>query len=127
MSKARILVVEDESIAALFEREILERAGYEVTGVVKYGEEAIEKAGQSHPDLVLMDINLKGEMNGIEAAGIIYKRYGIPSIFVTAYSHKEVTSIFRVQGIVDTMQKPLQEEEVKNRIESVLKLRIEKR
>ncbi len=122
MSKARILVVEDESIAALFERAILERAGYQVVGVVKYGEEAIEKAGQSHPDLVLMDINLKGKMNGIEAADLIYKCHGILSIFVTAYSSEEFTNRFRPQGVVEIIQKPIQEKELQNCIESVLKL-----
>jgi CheY-like chemotaxis protein len=62
------------------------RLGYAVVGVVPSGEEAIEKAGELKPDLVLMDIQLIGSLDGIEAARQIRARYGIPIIYLTAYA-----------------------------------------
>jgi diguanylate cyclase (GGDEF)-like protein/PAS domain S-box-containing protein len=86
MSKASILIVEDESIIALDIRNNLENNGYQAADQANRGEEAIKKAGELNPDLVLMDINLKGEMNGIEAAKQIRARFDIPVIFLTAFA-----------------------------------------
>ena len=82
-SKERIIVVEDESITALNLKYDLEDLGYEVLETVDTGAEAIEKSKELYPDIVLMDINLKGDMNGIEAANEI-SEIGIPIIFLTA-------------------------------------------
>ena len=82
-SKERIIVVEDESITALNLKYDLEDLGYEVLETVDTGAEAIEKCNELYPDIVLMDINLKGDMNGIEAADEI-SEIGIPIIFLTA-------------------------------------------
>ena len=76
MPEARILIVEDEAITALDERETLEEMGYEVVGIVDTGEAAIEKTGELQPDVVLMDITLKTEMTGQEAAWQIREKYG---------------------------------------------------
>ena len=122
MSTARILIVEDESIAALFVRKIVERVGYRVIDVMKSGEEAIEKASKEHPDLILMDIKLKGKKNGIETAQVIHDRYGIPSIFITAYSSEEFNEMYRFQGAFESLQKPIQEEVLLSRIERVLNM-----
>lgn len=84
----RILVVEDERITAEDIKSGLENAGYEVPAMVSSGKAAIEKAGELRPDLVLMDIKLKGKMDGIEAAGQIKLLYDIPVIYLTAYSDK---------------------------------------
>ena len=86
MSNARILVVEDERITAEDIKEGLKSLGYEVPAVVYSGEDAVCKAGELQPDLVLMDIKLEGEMDGIEAAGEIKKYFDIPVIYLTAYS-----------------------------------------
>lgn len=69
MAKTRILVVEDEIIVAENIRSRLRHFGYEVPVVVDSGEEAVQRAGEIRPDLILMDIRLAGEMDGIEAAG----------------------------------------------------------
>lgn len=82
----KILVVEDERITAEDIKSGLENAGYQVPALVSSGKAAIEKAGELHPDLVLMDIKLKGKMDGIEAAGQIKLLYDIPVIYLTAYS-----------------------------------------
>lgn len=86
MSSARILVVEDERITAEDIKDGLKSLGYEVPAVVYSGEEAVRKARDIQPDLVLMDIKLEGEMDGIEAAGEIKKHFDIPVIYLTAYS-----------------------------------------
>jgi len=82
--KAKILIVEDERIIALEMRRKLESMGYDVSAIVSSGEEAVRKAEELHPDLVLMDIILQGEMDGVEAAGQIHARFDIPVVYVTA-------------------------------------------
>ena len=84
--KIRIIVVEDEHLIALDIKRTLIKIGYDVVGVVDNGEEAILMAGQLKPDLIFMDINLNGEMDGVETAEIIYQSYNIPVVFLTALS-----------------------------------------
>ena len=86
MVVTQIMVVEDERITAKDIKIALESAGYGVADLVFSGEEAVRKAGELQPDLVLMDIKLEGEMDGIEAAGEIKKHFDIPVIYLTAYS-----------------------------------------
>jgi len=95
MTSARILIVEDESIVALDLSNRLQDLGYTVVGQTDRGETALLKAEQLRPDLVLMDIQLKGEMDGIQAAGQIRARLFIPVIFLTA--HADALSIQRAQ------------------------------
>ncbi|NQY73458.1 MAG: response regulator [Candidatus Margulisbacteria bacterium] len=89
MDKLRILVVEDESISAMRLKKQIENHGFEVVGTVAYGQEAITLSQSTNPDLVLMDIQLKGDMTGIEAAKQIWKKQDIPIIFLTAYSDSD--------------------------------------
>ncbi|MBR9987093.1 MAG: response regulator [Desulfosarcina sp.] len=86
MIEARILVVEDEGIVAQEIKSRLEKSGYSVCAVVHDGHTAITHAGEMRPDLVLMDIKLKGEMDGIEAAGVIRDRFNLPVVYLTAYT-----------------------------------------
>ena len=89
MTKKRILIVEDQGIAAMAEANIVLDLGYEVTGFAISGEDAVEQAGRDRPDVVLMDIMLAVGMNGIEAASKIQESYQIPVIYVTAYGDKK--------------------------------------
>lgn len=86
MARFKILVVEDESIVARDIEYMLDRLGYRVSGVASRGKEAIEKALETHPDLILMDIKLKEDMNGIETARQIREHLDIPVIFMSASS-----------------------------------------
>ncbi|MEK9713315.1 MAG: EAL domain-containing protein [Thalassolituus sp.] len=90
MSGQKILITEDEKITALDIKLSLEHLGYEVAGSVDTGETAIKLAGELQPDLVLMDIHLKSEMLGTEAAEEIYRRYDVPVIFLSAYSDRSI-------------------------------------
>ena len=84
MKKAKILVVEDQNIVALNIRNKLKNLGYTVPGTASTGEEAIRKAELTNADLVLMDIMLKGDMDGIEAAREIKTRLEITELYLTA-------------------------------------------
>jgi CheY-like chemotaxis protein len=81
----RVLIVEDEVIIADELEWRLGQDGYSVTAIVGSGEEAISVAGRDSPDIVLMDIQLQGRMNGIEAARLIRQQTGAAIIFVTAF------------------------------------------
>ncbi len=82
----RVLIVEDERIIAWNIQEVLKLTDHDVISSVSTAEEAIALAGQLRPDLVLMDIRLRGKLDGIAAAEEIYTTYGIPSIYLTAYA-----------------------------------------
>lgn len=86
MASAKILVVEDEGIVVLHIKNTLERLGYEVAGIAATGEDAIMKAMEDRPDLVLMDIVLKGPVDGIDAAEKIRAIFSIPVIYLTAHA-----------------------------------------
>lgn len=91
----RILIVEDEPITAMSEKQMLVNLGHEVTDIVLTGESAVQRAGVSKPDVVLMDIKLIGEMDGTEASLKIIDRYKIPVIFVTAFGSKKKSKSLR--------------------------------
>jgi CheY-like chemotaxis protein len=83
---ARILIVEDEVVIAMEIESLLEQLRYEVVGHASRGEDAIVLAAQHHPDLILMDIRLKSEMDGITTAETIFRQFKIPIVFLTAHS-----------------------------------------
>ena len=120
MEKATILVVEDEFITGADIQNNLRETGYDVPFVVDNGEDAIRKAGELHPDLVLMDITLIGEMTGIAAAAQIRDRYGIPVIFLSA--HSDDTTITRAleSEPFGYVIKPFESRDLKIRIEIAL-------
>ena len=89
MDKAKILIVEDESIVALNIKNRLEELGYAVVAMLNSGEAALQVVAHNRPDLVLMDIKLKGTVDGIEAAALIRSRFQIPVVYLTAYSDEE--------------------------------------
>lgn len=85
MKKPKILIVEDEIIVALNMRNKLNQRGYDVVALVSTGEEAVAVAEYYQPELILMDIRLKGDMDGIDAATQIKATLDVPIIFLTAY------------------------------------------
>src|SRR5580693_6352432 len=85
----RILIVEDERITAEDLEEVLKDLGYQVSAVVSSGEEAIREAERNRPDLVLMDIRIKGEMDGTEAARLLRERFDVPVVYLTAHADRD--------------------------------------
>jgi PAS domain S-box-containing protein len=120
MEKARIQIVEDEAIIAMELESQLQSLGYEVTSIVDTGEKAIEKAETDKPDLILMDIRIKGEMDGIDAAEIIRNRFGIPVIFSTAYLDEERIERAKITMPFGYVLKPIQERDLRVTIEMAL-------
>lgn len=127
MAKSKIMIVEDEWVTADDMRMSLESLGYTVTSVSSSGEEAIQNAEKDKPDLVLMDIVLQGEMDGIEAAGQIRACYNIPIIYLTAYSDEKILERASITEPFGYIVKPFVNEDLKISIEIALyKHRIEK-
>jgi PAS domain S-box-containing protein len=120
MEKTRILIVEDEAIIAMEIENQLQSLGYEVTSMVDTGEKAIAKAESDKPDLILMDIRIKGEMDGIEAAKEVRNRFGIPVIFSTAYLDEERIERAKITMPFGYVLKPVQERDLKVTIEMAL-------
>lgn len=115
-----ILIVEDERIVAEDLREVLLHLGYTVPAMVVSGEDAIEKAGIHHPDLVLMDIYLAGKINGIEAARRIRSEFGTPVIYITAYANQEIMAQAKITEPYGYILKPYDERELHSIIEIAL-------
>ena len=99
MSKTNILVVEDESIVSKDIQHSLNKLGYNVVGAASTGEKALELARSERPDIVLMDIMLKGDMNGIETAEIIRTELAVPVVFLTAYADESTLSKAKVTEV----------------------------
>jgi CheY-like chemotaxis protein/predicted ArsR family transcriptional regulator len=118
--KAKILVVEDERIIASGIKKDLEYMGYTVLDIASSGLQAIDYAGRDMPDLVLMDIVLKGDMDGIEAAHEIINRYNIPIIYLTAYADEEILERAMVTEPYGYLIKPFNDSELKANIEMAL-------
>ena len=120
MEKVRILIVEDEAIIAMELESQLQSLGYEITSIVDTGEKAIKKAEADKPDLILMDIRIKGEMDGIQAAEVIRNQFGIPVIFSTAYLDEERIERAKITMPFGYVLKPIQERDLKVTIEMAL-------
>lgn len=120
MLKVKILVVEDESIVAMDIKHRAEGLGYEVTAITPSGEEALEEVASNQPDLVLMDIVLKGEMDGIEAAQKIRDSYDIPVVYLTAYSDERTLKRAKITEPFGYIIKPFEDRELHSAVEVAL-------
>jgi DNA-binding LytR/AlgR family response regulator len=120
MNKTNILVVEDESIVSKDIQNSLKKLGYNIVGAANNGEEAIEIARDKSPDLVLMDIMLKGEMSGIDAADVIRQELNIPIIFLTAYADESTLAKAKVTEPYGYILKPFKEIDLHSSIEMAI-------
>lgn len=117
MKSTRILVVEDEAIVAMVIKKRLMNLGYSVSGVAATGKDAITKVEGTFPDLVLMDIMLKGDMDGIEAADEIRKRFSIPVVYLTAHSDENTLERAKQTEPYGYILKPFTERDLSSNIE----------
>ena len=115
--KKQILVVEDEVVTAMDIQRRLKNLGYDVPVVVSSGEKAIEKVKENHPDLVLLDINLNREMDGIETASKIHSFSDIPVIYLTAYSDDETLQRAKISEPYAYLVKPFKDRELQINLE----------
>lgn len=120
MNPIKILVVEDEIIVAEDIAGRLKKLGYAVTATVASGEEALEKVAENRPDLVLMDIVLKGEMDGVTAAEKIRTRVDVPTVFLTAYADDKTLERAKLTNPFGYIIKPFQQNDLRVAIEIAL-------
>lgn len=120
MTRARLLVVEDETIIALDLKGQLQRLGYEVIGLVASGEEALRVAEAQRPDLVLMDLVLRGSLDGAQTADQLRERFRLPVVFITAYSDAATLERIRVTEPYGYILKPFDTRELHSLIEIAL-------
>lgn len=129
MENVKVLIVEDEIIVARHIEDTLLSLGYSVAGMVSSGEEAIKLCGEApRPDVVLMDIMLEGDVDGIDAARKIRKDYSIPIIFLTAFSNEKTLHRAKTAKPYGYILKPFQETDFFTSIEiAIHKHRIERK
>jgi len=120
MAKIQILIVEDDGIIAKDIQNTLEGLGYAVAAITSNAEGAIEKAAETQPDLVLMDIMLEGDMDGVEAAEQIRDRFGIPVVYLTAHADEKTLHRAKTTGPYGYILKPFNEMELHTNIEIAL-------
>jgi CheY-like chemotaxis protein len=120
MPPAQILIVEDERIIAAELTRRLSRLGYVVAATAGSGEEAIDRARVGCPDLVLMDIGLPGEMNGLEAGARIWEELKIPIVYVTAYADEQTLAQARTPPPLLAVRKPFDGSQLRNTLEQAL-------
>lgn len=113
----KILVVEDDLILNLLYESYMEKLGFETTGELVYGKTAVEFAKKINPDLILMDIALEGEMDGIQAMHEIRKFSDVPVIYITGNSDPHHKERAKKTGYLDYLIKPIEFEDLKTSIE----------
>ncbi|OHD56036.1 MAG: hypothetical protein A2Y33_11325 [Spirochaetes bacterium GWF1_51_8] len=120
MMKRKILLVEDEIIIASSIQQWLEELNYSVSGIAPSAEKAMILIEQQIPDLILMDIMIQGEMDGIELADRIHEKYSIPIVFLTAYSDDITLERARISGPYGYLLKPVTQKDLSIAIENAL-------
>ena len=118
--RKRIMVVEDEGVTAMMISSSLVEMGYSVIAAEFSGEEAVKKAEEDRPDLIVMDIVLDGEMDGIEAAGEIQSRFRIPVVYLTAHSSDAMLKRIKKTEPFGHIIKPFNDRELHAAIEIAL-------
>ncbi len=120
MKKTKIMIVEDDRIVAEGIKHSLQELGYAVVAIISFGEKAIETIQEKHPELVLMDIVLKGEMDGIDTTERIHAKFDIPVIYLTAYADDKMLERAKLTGPFGYIIKPFEDRELRTVIEMAL-------
>ena len=120
MNIARILVVEDDAILVTHLEQTLMQLGYQVVGLAATGEAAVELALAQKPDAILMDIRLRGEMTGIQAAAEIHRQLDTPIIYLTAYTDDELLQQAKLTNAYAYLAKPVRDHELRAGLEMAL-------
>ncbi|MBN2353443.1 MAG: response regulator [Spirochaetales bacterium] len=120
MANVKLFIVEDENIVALDIQKRLEKLGYLVAGIAATGEEAVKRVVELRPELVLMDIKLAGEMDGIEAAEKILESYSVPIVYITAFTEEVTLKRAKITEPFGYILKPFEERELRINVEIAL-------
>ena len=120
-NKIKILIVEDEAIFAMSIKRVLANSGYHVFNPAATGEEAVQEAKQQEPDLIILDVFLRGEMDGFEVADCLRSMYDIPIIFMSGYQEEDLANKIKAMGNSLLLVKPFDPDELKLAIDKILK------
>lgn len=120
MAKAGILIVEDSFIVAYHLQKTLESEGYHVYGILDSGEQALDFLEHTKPDLVLMDIMLNGQLDGIQTAGVVKSKFNLPVIYITALTDKDTIQRAKVTEPYGYLTKPFEDREIFTVLEMAL-------
>jgi hypothetical protein len=116
----RVAIVEDEYIVALDIKSYLERSGYVLAGMYASGEDLLEEFEEKRPDLVLMDIKIRGRLDGVETARFVHERFRVPVVLLTAFADDETIARAKITQPFGYIIKPFEERELKTAIEIAL-------
>lgn len=105
--KGSVLIVEDDLLLSMVEERLITKLGFEVVGKVDTGSEAIEKAQELDPDIIVMDISLKGDMDGIEAMGKIREKSDVPVVYLSGSGDRYSYERAKKTGFTDYLTKPV--------------------
>lgn len=120
MENINVYIVEDESIVAKDIQNSLKKLGYNVLGISNNGEDALKNIAEQEPDIVLMDIMIKGAMTGIDVAEKVKSEYNIPVIFLTAYADESTLSKAKITEPYGYILKPFKEVDLHSTIEMAI-------
>lgn len=119
MNNKKILIVEDEFIIQMFIAKVLSSAGFEISGEASTSNEALRMIEANRPDLILMDIGIKGDMDGIDTALVINTLYNIPVVFITGNSDKTTIEKAMLANPFDIIYKPMDELQLRDKIVTI--------
>lgn len=105
--KGRVLIVEDDMLLSMVEERLIQKLGFDVVGKVAKGSDAIDKTAELDPDIVVMDISLKGEMDGIEAVEKIREKSSVPVIYLSGSGDRYSYERAKKTGFTDFLTKPV--------------------
>lgn len=117
----RILIVEDEQVVAMDLEMQLSSIGYQVTGIAETGHEALRLTEATKPDLILMDIHLQGDLDGIATAWEVHRLWNLPVVFVTAFASEEIQRRAKAASPFGFLTKPYRPEDVRAAISTALR------
>ena len=120
MNKPRIMLVEDEKVVAADIEECVKGLGYHVVGSAASGTEALRLAVKTKPDLALMDIKLKGPLDGVDVAGALYEQLRIPVVYLTAHADSEILERAKKTAPAGYVLKPFDDRTLRTAIEIAL-------
>lgn len=120
MAGKRVLIVEDDMLLSLVEERLVQKLGYNVIAKVGSGEEAVKMVGELDPDLIIMDIVLKGEMDGIQAMEIIRKNSDVPVVYLSGNSDRFNFERAKKTGFTDYLVKPVTSQDLKKPLHKAL-------
>lgn len=115
----RVVIAEDERIIALGLSSVLKKLGHEVRGLCPSGEDCVDSVEREQPDVVFMDIHMDGAMDGIEAAGIVRRRFGTPVVFTTAFDDQETRERAAGVGPAAFLTKPIPSDSIRAVLEAI--------